>query len=556
MLNLSDKELDRFSKEAAQEYEPGDMLGERAWERLEVRLDRDLGRVNPNPLKHIHIRRFPFYYAPAMLVLLGVSYYLVKRSGNHPPGAGKAPAVVVQNSSSTQAPINTEKSTPLSSAATTTTSADQVAGSAVGDSKGGPAAGAGAGTSGAAGTGAVAHVGSAAGAGANASAGTGTPAGSGAAAGSTGAAAGAGLAAGTTGLTREGDAVNGAAGITHTNRNHRGRGNNKNNKGYQDDNALAIAAPANAGRAAAGRNASMVSGAASDGNAGTSNGAAAGASTRGSSANGVTAGSNSGSGQAGQAAAAKELTRTTLQGLRPTKKAAFISDSALRAFTLKSTAPQPIRNHGLHINRSLELGVLAAPDFANVNSLAGDRPGSTIGVTADYQFANHWYIGSGLLLDRKIFAADSQDFKAPPQFYQEHGMSPKQVYLVKGTFEMLEIPLNLRYDFSVTSSTQFFIGAGVSSYVLTSENNNYYFHPMFSFRDVCKPISSPESSYLFSTLKLTAGVEAGLSNSLSLLIAPYVNLPLRGVGVGQVQMSTVGINFSLRFAPVISRKRY
>lgn len=551
MLNLSDKELDRFSKEAAQEYEPGDMLGERAWERLQVRLDRDLGRVNPNPLKHIHIRRFPFYYAPAMLVLLGVSYYLVRRSGSPPSGAGKASAVVIQNSSSTQAPINTEKSTPLSSAATTTTSADQAAGSAVGNKESGTTGGA----SGVAGTGGAARVGGIAGAGANAAAGSGAGAagGTGAKAGTiANAGAGAGITGASAGSVNVGSGSANAAGVTQMNRNRRGRGNNKNNKGYQDDNSLAIAAPANAGRAAAGRNASMVAGVVSDGNAGAGNGAVA----NGVSANDVLVGSNSASSHAGQVAAAKELTRTTLQGLRPTKKAAYISDSALRAFTLKSTAPQPIRNHGLRINRSLELGVLAAPDFANVNSLAGDRPGSTIGVTIDYQFANHWYVGSGLLLDRKIFSADTQDFKAPPQFYQEHGMDPKQVYLVKGTFEMLEIPLNLRYDFSVSGSTEFFIGAGVSSYVLASENNNYYFHPMFSFRDDCKPISSPESSSLFSTLKLTAGVETGLSNSLSLLIAPYVNLPLRGIGVGQVQMNTVGINFSLKFAPVTSRKRY
>jgi hypothetical protein len=133
---------------------------------------------------------------------------------------------------------------------------------------------------------------------------------------------------------------------------------------------------------------------------------------------------------------------------------------------------------------------------------------------------------------------------------------PGDVDLIKGSFEMLEIPLNLRYDFSVTGSTLFFVSSGISSYVLTSENNNYYFHPPFQFRDQCRSLSSPDKSYLFSALNLSMGVETGLSNSLSLLIAPYVKIPVRGIGIGQVQMSTVGINFSLRFAPVISRKRY
>src|SRR5215469_14913925 len=82
MLNLSDKDLDRLSKEAAQEYEPGDILGPNSWEKLEFRLDSDLGQLNPNPLRHI--RRFPFYYAPALLVLLGISYYYLTK---HPPSS-------------------------------------------------------------------------------------------------------------------------------------------------------------------------------------------------------------------------------------------------------------------------------------------------------------------------------------------------------------------------------------------------------------------------------------------------------------------------------------
>jgi zinc transporter ZupT len=122
---------------------------------------------------------------------------------------------------------------------------------------------------------------------------------------------------------------------------------------------------------------------------------------------------------------------------------------------------------------------------------------------------------------------------------------------------MLEVPINLRYDFTVSGSTLFFVSSGLSSYLLTSQNNNYYYHAIYNPRsNDCMPVSSPDKSYLFSALNLSVGVETGLSNSLSLLIAPYMKVPVRSVGIGQVQMSTVGINFALRFAPVISRKRY
>src|SRR6185437_1848133 len=395
MLNLSDKELDHFAKEAAQEYDPGDVLGASSWEGMEIRLDRDLGKVHLNPLRHI--RRFPFYYAPAMLVLLGVSYYLIRRTVGPPGRMAKPPAAVVQNSSSSQSPDYKKTTTLDSSAATPTLPAEQAGGKPVDGGEVGASAGAAwttsgartsaAGTAAGAGTTGAGETGTGAASARTAAAGVGkmTGAHQAGATGSTSAIGAAGSTDATGSSMRTRDAANAGAHAAHMRgRNHHG----ENGRVAKDDNALAITAPANAGRVTNGKDADRVMGA--TGNT--------------------------------QTARRGELGRVALQGLRPTKKAPFISDSALRAFTLKSTAPQLIRRGGLHINRSLALGILAAPDFASVNSLAGDRPGSTIGVTVDYQFANHLYIGSGLLLDRKIFSAYGQDFHAPAGFYAANGL--------------------------------------------------------------------------------------------------------------------------------------
>ncbi len=207
----------------------------------------------------------------------------------------------------------------------------------------------------------------------------------------------------------------------------------------------------------------------------------------------------------------------------------------------------------MHINRSLQLGLVLAPDFASVNSVAGDKPGSTIGVTVDYQFGSRWYIGTGLLLDRRNYAARAQDFHAPPEFYQRNNL--QHVDLVKGTFETLEIPLNLRYDFTVSGSTLFFATGGVSSYLLTSETDNYFSNVWGRTVSQHFPVSS-KRNYMCSSLNLSLGVETGLSSSMSLLIAPYVKTPIRNIGFGQMDMSSVGINFALKFAPVISRRRH
>jgi hypothetical protein len=228
-----------------------------------------------------------------------------------------------------------------------------------------------------------------------------------------------------------------------------------------------------------------------------------------------------------------------------------ISDSALRAYT-PPPAPSPTPTRSLHINRSLQFGLQLAPDFASVNSLAGDKPGSSIGITVDYQFINKLYLSTGLLFSKKNYAARIQDCHVPNDYFRMNGLH--DVDFIKGSMNMLELPLNLRYDFSVTGNTMFFASVGASSYLLLNQHSDYYYnsfgrpaHRRFDY--------SNKNAYLLSAVNLSMGVEAGISNSLSLLVAPYVKVPTRSIGFGEIKMNSVGINFALKFAPVISRKR-
>jgi hypothetical protein len=251
--------------------------------------------------------------------------------------------------------------------------------------------------------------------------------------------------------------------------------------------------------------------------------------------------------------AARDLALSTVRGpvrLTPTPKVDASNPTSIR---------EPI-HHGLHVNRSLTFGVVAGPDYSSVNSLSGQRPGATIGLTADYQFANHWYIGSGLLFSRKIFAAAPQDYHTPPDYYRQNGIGVPgagNVDYIKGTFNMLEVPINIRYDFNTGGNLLFFVTAGTSSYFFTRENCGYYFTWYNTRNVVDKDMSyANHPDNLFSSLNLSMGAELGISNSVSVLMAPYYKIPIRNLGFGQVQLSSVGINFAIRFAPVISRKRY
>jgi Outer membrane protein beta-barrel domain len=502
MLNLSDKDLDRLSREAAGEYDPGDIVGPRSWEKLEMGLDRHLGHVIPR-----HVRRFyrlPFYYAPVVLLLVGASYYFVRNhktqkevSSGSPPLTLVKPAPTSKDkpSTSSQNPVSTDKST--STLVLPPATAEQPSASA-------------------AGAGSRHDLTS----GSSATSGSATSPGS---------------------LTASSPSAGAHSPLTHR---HSINGHDRSMTSSAGSPISAAGKPA--GKSARKSNVSDASIAVGPDNA-SPNG-----STKGSTS--LPSGTTKGTGTTPPSGTAgRSLSLSTVRGLVPIKHSGRISDSALRAFTAKAM-PTPIqRKGGTYVNRSLQIGVLLAPDFSSVNSMSGDKPGSSIGLTADYQFAHRWYVGTGLLLSRKNYAAAPADYHAPKNYYSMNNMN--NIDFVKGSFNMLEIPLNLRYDFSVAGNTLFFATAGLSSYLLSSENCNFYYTNFFPRQDFKNMHYKNEPEFLFSALDLSVGVEMGINNSLSVLVAPYVKVPVRNIGFGQVELSSVGINFVFEFTPVLSRKR-
>src|SRR5882724_1805793 len=77
MLNLSDKELDRLSREAAEQYEPDEEIS--SWEKLEQQLSREIEDKPPATPTRFGAR--PLGYGALLLLLVGASYFLLK-TGN------------------------------------------------------------------------------------------------------------------------------------------------------------------------------------------------------------------------------------------------------------------------------------------------------------------------------------------------------------------------------------------------------------------------------------------------------------------------------------------
>ncbi|HEX4850412.1 MAG TPA: outer membrane beta-barrel protein, partial [Puia sp.] len=101
-------------------------------------------------------------------------------------------------------------------------------------------------------------------------------------------------------------------------------------------------------------------------------------------------------------------------------------------------------NQSLKIFNPLKIGFMIAPDFSNVKAADNNRLSINVGLTLGYQIAKRWSINTGFIYTIKNYAANGKDFHGAKDMW------PPSVQLdyVKGTCNMIEVPLSLRYDFS------------------------------------------------------------------------------------------------------------
>ena len=120
---------------------------------------------------------------------------------------------------------------------------------------------------------------------------------------------------------------------------------------------------------------------------------------------------------------------------------------------------------------------------------------------------------------------------------------------------MYEIPLNLYYSFKGIKNHNWFGGTGISSYLMKKETYDYvYKTPTGQLYNYIHTVNN-ENKHILAVLILSGGYEYKLNNRFSLIAAPYIKLPLSGVGAGKVKLNSTGIIVTAAIKPFKQRRK-
>ncbi|HUH34185.1 MAG TPA: hypothetical protein VLZ28_09525 [Daejeonella sp.] len=199
-----------------------------------------------------------------------------------------------------------------------------------------------------------------------------------------------------------------------------------------------------------------------------------------------------------------------------------------------------------NLRSRFSLGLSFSPDINSINKFSKSSFGSSAGIAVSYKISPRLSVSTAVAYSKKIYSAEPYEYKAP-WAYSSAGRNAESI---DADCRVLDIPLNLSYNIIESPKRTIFASAGLSSYFMLKEKytliadskpSGYpaYPNPSYAY--------SNKNQHLLSVVNLSAGISKPVSKQTSLVVEPYMRLPVTGIGQGKVHLRSIGLNLQLKY---------
>jgi len=222
------------------------------------------------------------------------------------------------------------------------------------------------------------------------------------------------------------------------------------------------------------------------------------------------------------------------------------SSDQLHAATLPGTEKMPINVRTSSIfeidlpqaqmkkqRKKFYIGIVGGQESNQVKDQALCNRGYDVGFVVGYELNDRFSLETGLLFNRKHYYCNGDDFNME--------MPGMKLESLEGKSTLLEIPLKLKYNVIRHRNWNVFSTAGLSSFVLSDEKNNYQL-VINGVRQNMTSNYKNSSKYFAAVVDLSVGYELKASERLRLRLQPYLQVPLKGIGVGSIPVKSMGVH--------------
>ncbi|MDQ2721437.1 MAG: PorT family protein [Bacteroidota bacterium] len=192
--------------------------------------------------------------------------------------------------------------------------------------------------------------------------------------------------------------------------------------------------------------------------------------------------------------------------------------------------------------RGTYIGLVGALDFSDIKSMPGKRAGYGLGILLGYKFNRKVSLETGLIANKKNYYSEGRYFNMDRlKSTMPTGMQMKSL---NTNSSILEIPVKIKYDFITRNKSIMYVSGGISAYIMTMEKNNYQ-AILNGNEEQFSGIYRKNEYGLPAVANISFGYQHLVSKFLNLRIEPFLKIPLKGMGMGNLPITSAGIQLSI-----------
>ncbi len=190
------------------------------------------------------------------------------------------------------------------------------------------------------------------------------------------------------------------------------------------------------------------------------------------------------------------------------------------------------------------VGIIAGPQFNQTKQQAFGNAGLSAGLVVGFRLNKRLSVETGFFISDKQFSSSGEYFDLSKiSASMPSGMKLLQI---QSTSTVLEIPLSFNYEVFKWEKGKLFTAVGVSSYIITKERNQYQ-ASVNGLHETLTGNYSGHQSYFAATANMGLGYEWNTCRGLNLRVNPYVQIPLKTIGMGSMSVVSAGIYLGILF---------
>lgn len=205
----------------------------------------------------------------------------------------------------------------------------------------------------------------------------------------------------------------------------------------------------------------------------------------------------------------------------------------------ESTTAAPVIKNKTKKQNGLYAGAIIGVGYNAVKNQALTKPGLELGLRAGYRFNKNLSAETEIIFDKKYYYSDGKYFNmVKVATTMPTGM---KVLSLHGSSSVFEIPIKIKYNFLLNNNRKIFATAGVTSLILSKEKNDYLALLNGSKQNI-STVYNQSHNYFAAAIDLSIGYEFNIQKNKTLRIEPYLQVPLKGIGVGAMPVTGVGLH--------------